>query len=55
MRPRQVLEAYRRNLYGLRRLMLSGSADQRQRAVHLYIQVRPGRWAHSDGGGAGRL
>jgi hypothetical protein len=35
----EVLEGYRRNLYALRRLMLSGSADQRQRAIHLYIQV----------------
>lgn len=37
----QVLEGYRRNLYALRRLMLCGSPEQRQRAVHLYIQ----QWA----------
>ncbi|GBF93826.1 pre translocase subunit [Raphidocelis subcapitata] len=34
----EVLEGYRRNLYALRRLMLAGTADQRRRAVHLYIQ-----------------
>lgn len=39
----KVLEGYRRNLYSLRRLMLSGSPEQRQRAVHLYLQVGEGR------------
>ncbi|KAF8056765.1 SECA2 [Scenedesmus sp. PABB004] len=37
----EVLEAYRRNLYSLRRLILTGDGRQRSRVVHMFIQ----QWA----------
>uniref|UniRef100_A0A383VIS3 chloroplast protein-transporting ATPase n=1 Tax=Tetradesmus obliquus TaxID=3088 RepID=A0A383VIS3_TETOB len=34
----EVLEVYRRNLYSLRRLILTGDSQQRNRVMHMFIQ-----------------
>lgn len=35
----EVLDSYRRNLYSLRRVILTGDAQQRKRVLYMFIQV----------------